>query len=91
MSLPECVLPVVVVHVSPAPDTGTLGTEVSLHYRSDRFTSRVIGLKVFFNSMFDTSLVIRLEVYDGASITASATFGHPTWGKDPQTPSSSGA
>ena len=31
-----------------------------------RFTSRVIGLNVFFNSLFDASLVIRLEAYDGS-------------------------
>jgi hypothetical protein len=55
----------VVVKVAPAPDSSTMGTEVSLHYRSERFTSRVIGLKVFFNSLFDASLMIRLEAYDG--------------------------
>jgi len=70
MSLPECVLPVVVVNVVPAPDVSTMGTEVSLHYRSDRFTSRVIGLKVFFNSLFDASLVIRVEAYDGSGAKA---------------------
>ena len=70
MSLPECVLPVVVVNVAPAPDISTMGTEVSLHYRSDRFTSRVIGLKVFFNSLFDASLVIRVEAYDGSGSKA---------------------
>src|SRR5262245_16450905 len=70
MSLPECVLPVVMLHVAPVPDSSAMGTEVSLHYRSDRFTSRVIGLRVFFNSLFDASLVIRLEAYDGSGSKA---------------------
>jgi len=70
MSLPECVLPVVVVHVAPAPDSSTMGTEVSLHYRSEQFTSHVIGLRVFFNSLFDASLMIRLEAYDGSGSKA---------------------
>jgi hypothetical protein len=70
MSLPECVLPVVVVNVVPVPDSSAMGTEVSLHYRSDRFTSRVIGLKVFFNSLFNESLVIRLEAYAGSGSKA---------------------
>jgi len=70
MSLPECVLPVVVVHVAPVSDSSAMGTEVSLHYRSDRFTSRVIGLRVFFNSLFEASLMIRLEAYDGSGAKA---------------------
>ena len=70
ISLPECVLPVVVANVSAASDTGTTGTEVSIHYRAERFTSRVIGLKVFFNSLFDAPLVIRLEAYDGSGSKA---------------------
>jgi hypothetical protein len=70
ISLPECVLPLVVVNVAPAPDIGATSPEVSLHYRSDRFTSRVIGLNVFFNSLFDASLVLRLEAYDGSGSKA---------------------
>jgi hypothetical protein len=60
----------VVVHAAPAPDSRTMGTEVSLHYRSERFTSRIIGLKVFFNSLFDAALMIRLEAYDGSGSKA---------------------
>jgi hypothetical protein len=70
ISLPECVLPLVVVNIAPAPDSGATSPEVSLHYRSDRFTSRVIGLNVFFNSLFDASLVLRLEAYDGSGSKA---------------------
>jgi hypothetical protein len=47
-----------------------MGTEVSLHYRSEQFTSHVIGLRVFFNSLFDASLMIRLEAYDGSGSKA---------------------
>jgi hypothetical protein len=70
ISLPECVLPVVVVHAAPVPDSSTTGMEVSLHYRSDRFTSRIIGLTVFFNSLFDSALVVRVEAYDGSGAKA---------------------
>jgi hypothetical protein len=44
--------------------------EVSLHYRSDRFTSRIIGLTVFFNSLFDAALVVRVEAYHGSGAKA---------------------
>lgn len=65
ISLQECVLPIVVLRSPPKSDGGAGAIDVSIRYRSEGFTSRVIGLKVFYNSLFDESLLIRLEAYDG--------------------------
>jgi len=70
LSLQECVVPVVVLNVSAPPAEGGAGTDVQIRYRSDKFTSRVIGLKLFFQSLFPDPLVIRLEAYDGAGAKA---------------------
>ena len=40
--------------------------EVEIRYRSDRFTSRVVGVKVWFNSLLADSLTVRIEAYDGS-------------------------
>jgi hypothetical protein len=37
---------------------------MELRYARDRFTSRVIGLKVWYASLLNEPLVIRLEAYD---------------------------
>jgi hypothetical protein len=66
LSLQECVLPVVILTAPPNTEDGQGSTDVAIRYRSDSFTSRVIGLKVFYNSLFDEPLVIRLEAYDGS-------------------------
>jgi hypothetical protein len=70
ISLQECVLPVVVVNVSTPTTTGATGTQLSIRYRSDRFTSPIIGLRISFNSLLDEPIVIRLEAYDGAGTKA---------------------
>ncbi len=71
LSLQECVVPVVVLNLSaPAAEGGTKG-EVQIRYRSDKFTSRVIGLKLFVHSLFREPLMVRLEAYDGAGPKAT--------------------
>ncbi|MBI2940593.1 MAG: PglZ domain-containing protein [Chloroflexi bacterium] len=65
LSLQECIVPVVVVRAQKAQMTSA-GEQVTITYRSDRFTSSVIGLKLTLRSMFTTSLPARLEAYDGS-------------------------
>jgi hypothetical protein len=70
LSLQECVVPVVVLHLSTPPAENGSGADVQIRYRSDKFTSRVIGLKLSFQSLFREPLVVRLEAYDGSGAKA---------------------
>jgi len=45
--------------------------EIDIHYRSDRFTSRVIGLKFHLQGdIFGTPARVRIEAFDGKSAKA---------------------
>jgi len=66
LSLQECVVPIVVLHARGARPVGSGPEEVEIRYRSDKFTSRVVGVKVWFNSLLSDSLTVRLEAFDGA-------------------------
>jgi hypothetical protein len=66
LSLQECVVPVVVVRLQRAQATGG-GERVTISYRSDRFTSSVIGLKLRLDaSLFNATLTVRLGAFDGS-------------------------
>lgn len=66
VSLQECVVPIVVA-LPQRPQAASGGERVTIGYRSDRFTSSVIGLKVELTaSLFNTELTIRLEVFDSS-------------------------
>jgi hypothetical protein len=71
LSLQECLVPVIVLNVSTLPAEGVAGTDLQIRYRSDTFTSRVIGLKLFFQSLFREPLVLRLEAYDATGPKAT--------------------
>ena len=46
--------------------------EVDIRYRSDRFTSRVVGLKFHLRSdIFATPAQVRIEAYDGKGAKAN--------------------
>ena len=66
LSLQECIVPIVVLQARGARPTGAGPEEVEIRYRSDRFTSRVIGIKVWFNSLLSDSLTVRIEAFDGS-------------------------
>jgi hypothetical protein len=66
LSLQECVVPIVVLQARGARPLGTGAEEVEIRYRSDRFTSRVIGVKVWFNALLSDTLNVRLNAYDGS-------------------------
>ena len=69
LSLQECVLPAVVVRVKTTT-TSQGKREVSIRYRSEEFTSRVIGLKVTYSSLFDETVRVRVQAYGGTAANA---------------------
>ena len=70
VSLQECLIPVVVLQAREAVATASGGEEIKLRYRSDRFTSRVISIKAWFNSLLLDSLIVRIHAFDGSGLRA---------------------
>ncbi len=66
LSLQECVVPVVVLKARGVRSVTGGREEVEIRYRSDRFTSRVVGVKIWFNSLLADSLTVRVAAYDGS-------------------------
>jgi hypothetical protein len=64
ISLQECVIPVIALRATVSPTT-QVAEEIKLKYRSELFTSRVIGIKVWFNSLMSPSIRVKIEAYDG--------------------------
>ena len=71
ISLQECVLPAVVVRVRTT-STGQGKQEVSIRYRSDQFTSRVIGLKLQYASggLFEEPVRVNVQAHGGTAANA---------------------
>ena len=67
VSLQECIVPVIELRVKGAVPAAGKKQQIEIRYRSNRFTSQVIGLKVRYDSMFGEPLSIRLEAYDAAN------------------------
>jgi hypothetical protein len=72
ISLQECVLPIVVMTSAKAKLESLGSNDIQIRYRSDSFTSPIIGLKLFHNSLFNEPLLIRLEAYDGTGAKANS-------------------
>jgi len=71
LSLQEAVVPVVVLEAGKEGEITAAKPEIDIRYRSDRFTSRVIGLKFFLQSdIFKTPANVRIEAYDGTTSKA---------------------
>lgn len=71
LSLQEAIVPVVVFMAGGETPTTPGKPEIDIRYRSDRFTSRVIGLTVYLESdIFGTPAVVRIEAYDGTGAKA---------------------
>ena len=71
LSLQECVLPAVVVRVRTT-STGQGKQEVSIRYRTDRFTSRVIGLKLQYaaGGLFEELVRVKVQAHGGTAPNA---------------------
>jgi hypothetical protein len=67
LSLPECVIPVIELRPKVRPEGSGKQQQIELRYPRDKFTSQVIGLKVYYAALFGEPLRIRLEAYDAAS------------------------
>lgn len=71
LSLQEAVVPVVVFRAAKEKPATAGKAEIDIRYRSDKFTSRVIGLKVYLQGdVFGTSAQVRIEAYDGIGVKA---------------------
>jgi len=72
LSLQEAVVPVIVLRAASEKQSVSGKPEVDIRYRSDRFTSRVIGLKFHLQSdIFGTPAQVRIEAYDGKGARAN--------------------
>lgn len=71
LSLQEAVVPVIVFRAGREKQTPAGKPEIDVRYRSDKFTSRVIGLKFHLQSdMFGTAARVKIEAYDGSGAKA---------------------
>jgi hypothetical protein len=71
LSLQEAVVPVVVFRAGRDTKTAAGKPEIDIRYRSDKFTSRVIGLKFHLQGdIFGTPARVRIEAYDGTGAKA---------------------
>ena len=71
VSLQECVVPVVCLTAQHAQRGAASVFSVELKYRSDRFTSRVIGLKARMSSLIEEQAVMRIEAFAGTGKKAT--------------------
>jgi len=71
LSLQEAVVPVIVFRADGETETVSGKPEIDIRYRSDRFTSRVIGLKFHLQGdIFGTPARVRIEAFDGKTAKA---------------------
>jgi hypothetical protein len=71
LSLQEAVVPVIVFRAGGEKPSSAGKPEIDVRYRSDKFTSRVIGLKFHLQSdMFGTAARVKIEAYDGSGAKA---------------------
>lgn len=71
LSLQEAVVPVIVFRAGREKQTTAGKPEIDVRNRSDKFTSRVIGLKFHLQSdMFGTAARVKIEAYDGTGTKA---------------------
>ena len=71
LSLQEAVVPVIVFRAEREKQATAGKPEIEILYRSDKFTSRVIGLTFYLqNDMFGTPTRVRVEAYDGSGAKA---------------------
>lgn len=71
LSLQEAVVPVVVFRAGGEKPSSAGKPEIDIRYRSDKFTSRVVGLKFHLQGdMFGTAARVRVEAYGGTGSKA---------------------
>ncbi len=71
LSLQEAVVPVIVFRAGREMQNAAGRPEIDIRYRSDKFTSRVIGLKFHLQGdIFGMPARVRIEAYDGTGAKA---------------------
>lgn len=75
LSLQEAVVPVVVFRAERGKPSAAGKPEIEIRYRSDKFTSRVIGLTVVYvvkqmGTFGNPPTAVRIEAYDGSGVKA---------------------
>ena len=71
LSLQEAVVPVIVLRAVESSEAVPGKPVIDIRYRSERFTSRVIGLKFHLQSdIFETAARVSIEAYDGTGVKA---------------------
>lgn len=71
LSLQEAVVPVVVLRAAKGAAVAGGKPDIEIRYRSDRFTSRVIGLNLHLQGdIFGTPAAVRIEAFDGSGAKA---------------------
>lgn len=71
LSLQEAVVPVVVFRAGREKPSAAGKPEIDIRYRSDKFTSRVIGLNFHLQGdIFGTAARVRIDAYDGTGAKA---------------------
>ena len=70
LSLQEAIIPVITVNVQQKPSEQAGTQEIKILYRSSTFTSRVLGLKVWYNSLMTHQLRVKVEAFDGPGTRA---------------------
>lgn len=71
LSLQEAVVPVIVFRAGREKQSAAGKPKIDIRYRSEKFTSRVIGLKFYLqNDMFGTAARVKIEAYDGTGTKA---------------------
>ena len=75
LSLQEAVVPVVIFKAGREKPSAAGKPEIDIRYRSDKFTSRVIGLTVIYtvkqmSTFGDPAITVRIEAWDGSGAKA---------------------
>lgn len=72
LSLQEAVLPIVTIRASSKAVAQPGKPDIEIRYKSDRYTSRVIGLKLFLQGdILASPRTVRVEAYTGDAAAAS--------------------
>ncbi len=63
LSLQECVVPLVVLDAVRRQATGDGEPRIGVHYRSDRFTTRIFSVQVSYSSLLAPELDVRIQAF----------------------------
>jgi len=76
LSLQEALVPLIVFRAGREQQALVGKSDIDIRYRSDKFTSRVIGLKLHLQSdILKTPARVRIEAYDGSDSKAKVVGG----------------